>query len=112
MNKEQARFILHSFRPDGADAADSDFAQALHLAAEDRELGEWLARERARDAEVSRGIVHLIIFRREDFYGDVSMDGKPRLDQSGGWAVASWGAADEVFVLVGDTTIERLAALF
>ena len=295
MDKEQARFILRSFRPDGADAAEPDFAQALHLAAADRELGEWLSRERAQDAEFSRvlsrieipetlreeilfglaaergeapplldemdrafmaalgdvrlpeglradilaamppgnvvngpfpwfriglplaaaaglalaflvnngkqvpaqvkiapvhieaiqagfiktfkapdfslekqnpdheamfshlrerglpcpavdpipaglknvpslgcrelvidgkrgslvcfnrgadGLVHLIIFRREDFSGEVPMDGKPRMDQSGGWAVASWGAADEVYVLVGDTTIERLAALF
>lgn len=50
MDKEQAQFILHSFRPDGADAADSDFAEALQLAAEDRELGEWLADERAADS--------------------------------------------------------------
>ncbi len=50
MDKEQAKFILQSFRPDGADAADADFAEALQLAAEDRELGEWLANERAQDA--------------------------------------------------------------
>ena len=50
MDKEQAKFILQSFRPDGADAKDPDFAEALVLVAEDRELGEWLTRERARDA--------------------------------------------------------------
>lgn len=50
MDKEQARFILQSFRPDGADAQDPDFAEALAMAAEDRELGEWLAAERAQDA--------------------------------------------------------------
>ena len=50
MDKEQAKFILQSFRPDGADAADTDFAEALQLAVEDRELGEWLADERATDA--------------------------------------------------------------
>lgn len=50
MDKERARFILSCFRPDGADAGDADFADALRLAAGDRELGEWLARERARDA--------------------------------------------------------------
>lgn len=42
--------ILGCFRPDGADAGEPGFAEALRLAAEDRELGEWLARERARDA--------------------------------------------------------------
>ena len=50
MDREQAKFILQSFRPDGADASDADFAEALQLAAGDRELGEWLADERATDA--------------------------------------------------------------
>jgi hypothetical protein len=50
MDKEEAKFLLGSFRPDGADAGDEDFAAALQLAAEDRELGEWLAGERAMDA--------------------------------------------------------------
>lgn len=53
MDRETARFILRSFRPDGADAADPDFAEALALAAADRELGEWLAHERAADAAFS-----------------------------------------------------------
>lgn len=44
------------FRPDGADAGDPDFAEALRLAAEDRELGEWLARERARDAAFAQAL--------------------------------------------------------
>lgn len=50
MDKEHAKFILQSYRPDGADAGDPAFAEALQLAAEDRELGEWLARERAHDS--------------------------------------------------------------
>ena len=54
MDKEQARFILQSFRPDGADAKDPDFAEALAVAAEDRELGDWLAAERALPASISR----------------------------------------------------------
>ena len=59
MDKEEARFILRCFRPDGADAADPDFADALRLAAEDRELGEWLARERAQDADFSMALGRL-----------------------------------------------------
>ena len=50
MDREQAKFILQSFRPDGADASDADFAEALQLAAQDRVLGAWLADERAADA--------------------------------------------------------------
>ncbi|BDS06595.1 hypothetical protein NT6N_16350 [Oceaniferula spumae] len=56
MDKEQAKFILHSFRPDGADAGDADFQEALQLAVEDRELGEWLADERAADSEFAAAL--------------------------------------------------------
>ena len=56
MDKEQARFILRSFRPDGADVEDPDFAEALKLAMENRELGEWLASERAFDAEFANAL--------------------------------------------------------
>lgn len=51
MDKDRAKFILGSFRPDGADVEDGDFAEALKLATSDRELGEWLVKERAFDAE-------------------------------------------------------------
>ncbi len=56
MDKEQARFILRSFRPDGADASDQEFAEALKLAMGDRELGEWLASERAFDAAFAEAL--------------------------------------------------------
>lgn len=61
MDKKQARFILQSFRPDGADAQDPDFAEALTLATEDRELGEWLARERAQDAAFAAALADVEI---------------------------------------------------
>ena len=50
MDKERAKFVLQSFRPDGEDVNEPAFAEALELAAKDRELGEWLAAERAQDA--------------------------------------------------------------
>jgi hypothetical protein len=59
MDKEQARFILRSYRPDGADAGDPDFTEALRLAMEDRELGDWLANERAFDASFSQALLKL-----------------------------------------------------
>lgn len=68
MDNEKARFILRSFRPDGADVGDPDFAEALTLAMENRELGEWLASERAFDAEFANalGAVNLPESLRED----------------------------------------------
>ncbi len=59
MDKEQARFVLKSFRPDGADASDPDFTAALRLAMESRELGEWLASERAFDADFAQALGHV-----------------------------------------------------
>ena len=61
MDIEQAKFILSSFRPDGADAHDPAFADALSLAAEDRQLGEWLAQERARDAAFAAALNNIEI---------------------------------------------------
>lgn len=71
MDKEQARFILRSFRPDGADVNDHDFAGALALAMENRELGEWLAEERALDAAFANALasVELPATLREDILG-------------------------------------------
>ncbi len=59
MDKEQARFILQSFRPDGADARNPDFAEALAAAAEDRELSAWLAGERAQDAAFAAALARI-----------------------------------------------------
>ena len=59
MDKEQAQFILQSFRPGGADAADADFSEALQLAVKDRDLGEWLAEERAADATFGAALCEL-----------------------------------------------------
>ncbi|NJM37077.1 MAG: DUF3379 domain-containing protein [Akkermansiaceae bacterium] len=56
MNPEKAKFILGNFRPDGADACDPDFAEALKLAIENRELGEWFAKERAFDSTFSAAL--------------------------------------------------------
>jgi len=64
MDKQQARFILRSFRPDGADASDPDFAAALQLAVQDRDLGDWLARERADDAGFSAALQAISIPER------------------------------------------------
>lgn len=53
MNTTEAKFILQACRPDGQDAEDQRFAEALAQAKQDPVLGEWLARERAFDTEVA-----------------------------------------------------------
>ena len=59
VDKEQARFILRSYRPDGSDGADPEFAEALKLAHEDVELGQWLANERTFDAAFAAALAEV-----------------------------------------------------
>jgi hypothetical protein len=61
MDREQARFVLRSFRPGGADSGNPDFEEALAVAADDRGLGEWLVVEREQDASVAASLKNLTI---------------------------------------------------
>jgi hypothetical protein len=49
MDKQEAKLLLQSYRPDGQDASDPAFAEALALASQDAELGRWLEGECALD---------------------------------------------------------------
>ena len=53
MDREQARFILQSLRPDGTDEESADFEEALGVASKDAALGAWLSAERKRDAAIA-----------------------------------------------------------
>jgi hypothetical protein len=85
MDKERAKFVLQSFRPDGADVDDLDFAEALTLATKDRELGEWLVKERAFDAEFAECLARVELpqgLRESVLLAMVqSGSGYPKLDQ-------------------------------
>jgi hypothetical protein len=56
MNNQEARFILRAYRPDGQDAGDPLFAEALVQARHDPALRRWLEREQAVDTEISRAL--------------------------------------------------------
>jgi len=71
MDKEQAKFILGSYRP-GSDAVNNgNFAEALTLATDNRELGEWLANERAMDDSFANALASIALpdTLREDILG-------------------------------------------
>jgi hypothetical protein len=53
MNNQEAKFILGAYRPDGRDAADPMFAEALAQAERDPDLRAWLERQRRFDSEVA-----------------------------------------------------------
>lgn len=78
MDKEKAKFLLQCFRPDGADADAPEFAEALKLAVEDRELGDWLAHERAQDAEFASALceAHIPDGLRQEILAVLEFDGR------------------------------------
>jgi hypothetical protein len=51
MNNE-AKFILHAYRPSGADAADAGFADALEHARQDPIIRQWFATQQAFDRAI------------------------------------------------------------
>ncbi|MES2996272.1 MAG: hypothetical protein V4733_05615 [Verrucomicrobiota bacterium] len=85
MDKERAKFILSCYRPDGADALDPDFADALTFAAANRETGDWLAGERAWDAEFARLFALLpvpVSLRTEILAGSVTTASEPSYEKN------------------------------
>jgi anti-sigma factor RsiW len=59
MTREEAQFILHAYRPNGEDAHDPQFQEALALVRSDPELAQWFAGEQELDAAIS-GRVHSV----------------------------------------------------
>jgi len=56
MNRDEAKFILGAYRPDGEDAEDPQFRKALELARQDPALGAWFAEQQAVDRAFSMRI--------------------------------------------------------
>lgn len=53
MKNEEAKFLLHAYRPSGRDANDPAMAEALTQARQDPGLRDWFAREQAHGSAVS-----------------------------------------------------------
>jgi hypothetical protein len=53
MNNQEAKFILGAYRPDGRDAGDPMFAEALAHAERDPELRTWFEKQRALDGALA-----------------------------------------------------------
>lgn len=88
MNNQEAKFILASYRPDGIDAADPLFAEALKQAQNDPALSAWLASEQALDGAIAaklRSIAPPPGLREEILAG-----GRMSRPRRGGWRSAFW----------------------
>ncbi len=108
MTIDQAKVLLNNFRPNGMDSEDSDFAEALQLAAQNRELGEWLANERLMDDQFANALKSIEIpssLKDEilaSIEGAVEMHDDPELDAFFQQAITSikppQGLKDQILV--------------
>jgi hypothetical protein len=103
MNSQQAKFILQGYRPDGADAADETFADALAQARQDAELGQWLAKSTAFDRVVVAKLndVRPPVGLREAILagGRVTIADQPPAAKLGWRGAARWVVAASVALL-------------
>jgi hypothetical protein len=53
MNIEEAKLILSAYRPDGQDAGDPEFQEALELTKQDPELARWFAEAQTWDHRIA-----------------------------------------------------------
>src|SRR5258708_6964113 len=53
MNRQETKFLLSAYRPNGADALDQNLAEALRFAQHDPELAPWFAAQRKFDEAVA-----------------------------------------------------------
>jgi hypothetical protein len=53
ITNESAKFVLNAYRPNGADAQDPFFREALDQAARDPELGAWFKEQRSFDSLIA-----------------------------------------------------------
>lgn len=96
MTTDQAKFILSAFRPNGSDADNPAFGDALRMAGDDPLVGRWFEQSRAHDAAVAAKLRTLAPppGLREAILagGRVSRPGRSR-DRRWGWAAGLAAAA-------------------
>lgn len=65
MNNQEAKLILQVYRPNGRDALDPLFAEALEMARRDPELQKWFAEEQALDSQIQTKLQTAVAIPRD-----------------------------------------------
>ena len=98
MNNQEAKFILSGYRPNGGDAGDEMFGDALRQAQQDPALAAWFAREQAYDQAVAARLAEIAPpaeLRADILAGVRASKRSPRRR----WSVPAWaGVAAAVMV--------------
>ncbi|WP_438482489.1 hypothetical protein [Oleiharenicola lentus] len=103
MNNVEAKFVLRSYRPNGADAADETFASALAQAQRDPELRQWFEREQAADGAVAAKFsqVQPPAGLREAILAGGRATGSNVAQKKRAWGRSAWMAMAASVALVG-----------
>jgi hypothetical protein len=96
MNKQEAQFILSSYRRGGQDANDPHFREALALAKADPEMARWFAEEIALDTEVARKLSSISV--PPDLRSNI-LAGRKLVRPEGLWRRRGWLAWAACFLL-------------
>ena len=94
MTNEEAKFMLQGYRPNGKDADNEAFAEALAQAGRDPALRAWFEREQAFDAMIAGKLreVSAPDGLRESILAGTKLSTKPtRPEQTQAWWRGAWG---------------------
>lgn len=94
MTNNEAKFILNAYRPNGADAGDAAFKEALEQAKRDPALAGWFAREQAHDAAVAAKVRDIAppAGLREAILAGARMGGDTSAKRTTNWTRPMWMA--------------------
>ncbi|MBA4149037.1 MAG: hypothetical protein H0X66_13045 [Verrucomicrobia bacterium] len=96
MTNEEAKFILQSYRQNGADADDPVFTEAMEHARRDPILSQWIAEELQLDAAISRKVKSVPV--PSDLKATILAGGK--IVRPAAWYRRPWLAAAACFLLL------------
>jgi len=98
MNNDEAKFILAAYRPDGRDANDARFADAIAQAERDPELRAWWERQRAFDAQVAAKLAE--VMPPPGLRESILAGGRASWPRRRSWYQPGWLAAAAAVVLL------------
>ncbi len=102
MHRQEAKFLLSAYRPNGADALDPDLAEARRFAQRDPELARWFAAQLKFDAAIAQRLGELFptAEMRAEIYAGISLQLKGQ-SRRAGWRFSGAAIAATVVVLAG-----------
>lgn len=111
MKNQEAKFILGAYRPDGQDAADATFREALAQSEKDPELRAWFDRQRKFDSHVSAKLKEIAPppgLREAILTGSRVSVGAAR-PRRNWWVPAGWLAAAAAVAIVATIALKTRA---